>query len=142
MLRILAAVALVWLALLPPLFTGGACTAEFDRESARLSADQSSISSPAHAQAYWSARQISSSLIPADQCRRFKPSYIDACARGSIVYSVVPVHNLVCRVYRDSGVKVQLLYDDHERLTRMLIDMNSFKSLPIPWTGVTLHWGR
>jgi hypothetical protein len=133
---------MIWLALAPPLFTGGACTAEFDREAAQLVASQSSVSSPLRAQAYWGSRQIASSLISADQCRHFKPRYIDACASGAIVYAVVPVQNLICRVYRDDGIRVQLLYDERDRLARIMTDMNSFKSLPLPFVGVTLHWGR
>jgi hypothetical protein len=142
MTRILAVVALVWLALLPPLFTGGACTAEFDHEASQLALNQKSLASPALAQAYWGSRQIPISVLSAEQCRRGRPGFVEACGSGVLVHAVVPVQNRICRFYRDDGIRVQLQYDDRNRLTRMITDMNPFRSLPLPWLGVTLHWGR
>jgi hypothetical protein len=63
MARILAVVALVWLALMPPLFTGGACTAEFDHEASQLAVNQKSLATPALAQAYWSSRVHSGAKV-------------------------------------------------------------------------------
>jgi hypothetical protein len=34
-LKLILGVAVIWLALMPPLFTNGACTTEFDAESSR-----------------------------------------------------------------------------------------------------------
>lgn len=58
LVKFLILVAIIWAALMPPLFTNGACTAEFDRESARLAQDQKSLRSPAMADAYWRERSI------------------------------------------------------------------------------------
>ena len=54
MLRILAVVIVIWLALFPPLFTNGSCTREFDFEAQRLEADRASYKTPDAARAYWS----------------------------------------------------------------------------------------
>ena len=142
MVRILAVVALVGVALLPPLFTNGACTAEFDHEASQLGANQKSLASPTLAQAYWSSRQIPISVVSSEQCRHARPRFVEVCGTGVLVYAVVPVQNRVCRFYRDDGIRVQLQYDDRDRLTRMVTDMNPFRSLPLSWLGVTLHWGR
>ena len=142
MARVLAVVALVWVALLPPLFTDGACTAEFDHEASQLAANRKSLASPTLAQAYWSSRQIPFSVISSEQCRRAKPRFVEVCGSGVLVHAVVPVRNRICRFYRDDGIRIQLQYDDHNRLTRMITDMNPFTSLPLSWLGVTLHWGR
>ncbi len=142
MARILAAIALVWLVLLPPLFTGGACTAEFDHETSRLAADQKSLATPALAQAYWSSRQVPISVVSAEQCRRGKPRFVEVCGSGVLVHAVVPVQNRICRFYRDDGIRVQLQYDDRNRLARMITEMNPFTSLPLSWLGISLHWAR
>jgi hypothetical protein len=39
-------------------------------------------------------------------------------------------------------VRVQLQYDERDRLVRVATDMSPFKSLPLPFIGVTLHWAR
>jgi len=142
MVRVLAVVALVWVALLPPLFTDGACTAEFDHEASQLAVNRKSLASPTLAQAYWSSRQLPFSMVSSEQCRRAKPRFVEVCGSGVLVYAVVPVRNRICRFYRDDGIRIQLQYDDHNRLTRMITDMNPFTSLPLSWLGVTLHWGR
>jgi len=142
MARVLAVVALVWVALLPPLFTDGACTAEFDHEASQLAANRKSLASPTLAQAYWNSRQIPFSVISSEQCRRAKPRFVEVCASGVLVHAVVPVRNRICRFYRDDGIRIQLQYDDHNHLTRMIAEMNPFTSLPLSWLGVTLHWGR
>jgi len=140
MARILAVVALVWLALMP-LFSGGACTAEFDHEAAQLAASQKSLATPALAQAYWSSRQVPISVISAEECRRARPRFVEVCGSGVLVHAVVPVQNRICRFYRDDGIRVQLQYDSRNRLARMVTEMNPFRSLPLPF-GITLHWAR
>ena len=142
MLKFLAVMLLVWLALMPPLFTDGACTAEFERESAWLAENQPSLATPALAQAYWSSRQIPVSVISAKQCRLARSKFVDSCSSGELVYALVPIQNRVCRIYRDDEIRVKLQYDDKGRLTRMVTDMNPFKSLPLPWLGFIVHWGR
>ena len=52
MKRLLALVALIWLILLPPLFTGGDCTREFDEEQARIDRERTGIRGMNQAVAY------------------------------------------------------------------------------------------
>lgn len=79
MFKLLAIVVLIWLALMPPLFTDGACTVEFDRESALLAANQTSLATPALAQTYWTTRRIPVSIISAKQCRLARSKFVDSC---------------------------------------------------------------
>jgi hypothetical protein len=141
-LKAFIVVAIVWIALMPPLFTAGACTAEFDRESARVATDQKSLRSPAVAREYWRTRAVPSAVLAPDQCRKAKPRYLTRCGEGALVIAKVPVKDTICRVYRDDEIRVLLQYDDRDRLSRVQVDMNPFKSLPIPFTDAMLHWAR
>jgi len=142
MLRFLVAVALIWLILLPPFFTDGACTGEFDAESAKLHRDQRSLQTSTQAVAYWNARGVPVSVVSAEQCQQAKPRYADRCGSGPLVYSEVPVKNRICRYYRDDVIRIQLQYGKSGQLERMQTDMNPYKSLPVPFTNNMLHWGR
>ena len=142
MLRFLALILLAWLLLLPPLFTDGACTAEFEQETSRIQTDRKSLLSLALASAYWEGRQVPYTVLTREQCVQRKPRYVQACGAGTIVHATVPVQNKVCRFYRDDEVRIQLHFDGKGRLVRTQTDMNPYKSLPIPLSKVTLHWGR
>src|SRR5258708_36657809 len=113
---ILGVVGLGGLVLLPPLFTGGACTA----------ADQKSLATPALAQAYWSSRQVPISVVSAEQCRRGKPRFVEVCGSGVLVHAVVPVQNRICRFYRDDGIRVQLQYANRNPLAPRITRRNPF----------------
>ena len=140
--KLLLAVAIVWAALMPPLFTGGACTAEFDAESAHLERDRGHIQSSSLADAYWRERAIPHAVMSLDDCRRRKPRNLERCEDGALVIAKVPVKNMICRFYRDDEIAVWLQYDARDRLMREEVDMSPFKSLPVPFTGVVLHWAR
>lgn len=142
MYRFFAVLAAVWLALLPPLFTDGACTAEFDAEHALLAADQGLLVSPAAAMVYLDSRHIPHSRMSAQQCQANRPRSVDRCPAGTLLRAEVMVQNRICRYYRDDAIHLQLHYDEHDRLVRELTDMAPYKSLPIPFTGRSLHWGR
>ena len=141
-IRILLVVAVAWIALAPPLFTDGACTKQFDDESARLEADRKAIASSAPAHDYFSQRSIPSQVITVDQCRARKPRFLARCESGPLLVAKVPVANFVCRIYRDDEILVRLQYDERDRLARMSLDMSPYRSLPIPGTGTVLHWAR
>ena len=155
LLKILIPVAILWVALAPPLFTKGACTAEFERESARLATDQKSLRSSVMADAYWRERSVPHVILGVEQCRKAKPRFLARCGDGPLLIAKVPVKDTICRIYRDDeirvaavvlyhehAVRVVLQYDDRDRLSRLQVDMNPFKSLPIPFTGLMLHWAR
>ena len=130
------------LLLLPPLFTGGTCTAEFEHEASRLQADSRFLDSPPQATAYWNSRQIEHTVLSPAQCAQKNFKDAQACGVGTIVRAKVPVNNKICRLYRDSEVRVELRFDSQGRLARMQTDMNPFKSWPVPFSSITLHWGK
>jgi len=141
-MRLVAVLALLWLALLPPLFTHGACDAEFDRVGSQVEKDRTALASPRLAQAYWASRQVPVRVISSEECRMSRLPFIEACGPGELLYVSVPMQNRVCRFYRDSHITVQLQYDGLGRLSQLRTDMKPFKFLPLPLLGVTLNWAR
>ncbi len=141
MLKIALALVVAWLALMPPLFTDGACTKEFDTETARFAKDMAQLGSPEAAARYWSGRGVPHTVVSVEQCRRAKPRWLQSCGGGPIVHARVPVGNAVCAIYRDDEIRVRLFYDERGRLGQTQFDMNPYKSLPLV-AGVTLHWAR
>ena len=141
MKQALALAALIWLVLLPPLFTGGECTREFDAEHARIESDRARIRSADAAVRYWNERGIRPRVVSVDDCRRAKPRDLQSCGAGPFVEAPVPVRNLVCKLYRDDGIRVRLFYDERGRLVQTAVDMRPFYSLPLPG-GSALHWAR
>ncbi len=139
MKKILVLVALVWLVLLPPLFTGGDCTREFDEEHARIERERSRFADAAKAATYWNNRGVIPRVMTVDQCRRAKPR-LQSCGSGPIVQAAVPVRNLVCKAYRDDEIRVRFFYDERDRLTQTSVEMKPFYSLPV--FGTALHWAK
>src|SRR5256885_1982180 len=90
MWRIYAAVVIAWIVLLPPLFTDGACTGEFEAESDRLQADAASLRTYDAAMKYWAARRQPVATVSRDDCRRSKPRFLASCGSGPLVYVQVP----------------------------------------------------
>ncbi|HEX4781654.1 MAG TPA: hypothetical protein VH301_12915 [Usitatibacter sp.] len=140
-MKLVLGVAVVWLALAPPLFTDGACTAEYQAENARLEAGRDSIGTSVAADGWYSSRGVPHAVLSVDECRHRKPRNLPGCGEGITLVAKVPVTNLVCRIYRDDEIAVTLQYDARDRLARRYVEMNPFKSLPLPWGGA-LHWAR
>jgi len=138
--KFLALVAIAWLLLMPPLFTGGDCTREFDAEQARIERERTAVRGVKQAVAYWNARGIVPRVMTVDQCRRAKPRDLQSCGSGPFVQAPVPVRNLVCRIYRDDEIRVRFFFDERDRMERVTVDMNPFYTLPIP--GFPIHWAR
>jgi hypothetical protein len=133
--------AAAWIVLLPPLFTGGACTREFEAEAKRIEADRAALDSTAKARAYWIARGIEFQVLPVERCRRARLAFLERCGPGPLLYARVPTQDAICRIYRDDAITVQLHYNEKERLAAAQVDMKPFRSLPLPFDA-TLHWGR
>jgi hypothetical protein len=142
MIRMFVVIALVWLAALPPFFTDGACTAEFDQVARQIEDNKAAFATAAGAQAYWSALKVPVQVISAEHCRVSRPRFVDSCAPGDLVYLAVPIQNKVCHYYRDSSVRVQYKYDDRGRLRQFQADMAPFKVFSIPWLGIRWYWGK
>ena len=82
MWRVYAIIVVVWLALLPPFFTAGACTAQFEAESARLQADAAKIRTADAALQYWASRSLPVASLSVDQCHQAKPRFLSRCGSG------------------------------------------------------------
>jgi len=135
MWKFFAVVVLIWAALMPPFFTQGACTSEFDAITADLSAHASQVRSVDGARAYFGAKQVPVALITEASCAQVKPRFMARCGPGTVAYAKVPVANAVCRLYRDDSVKVQLWYTPSGHLARTVTDMNPYKRFVLPWGG-------
>jgi hypothetical protein len=140
--KLILGVAVIWLALMPPLFTNGACTAEFDAENSRIAADMASLKTSVGADSYYSTRGVPHAVLSVDECRHRKPRNLSRCGDGPLVIAKVPVKNLVCRIYRDDEIAVMLQYDVRDRLVREELEMQPYKTLPIPLTTAAIHWAR
>lgn len=142
MWKFYAALALVWLALMPPLFTGGACNREFELLSASLNKNGSKVRTPEAAVAWWTEQGVPHQVITPEGCREVKPRFLQHCPVGTLVHAEVPVKNLVCRTYRDANIRVGLHYTDKGRLAQVAADMKPDKYLRIPGLEWRLYWGR
>jgi hypothetical protein len=142
MIRLFLAIALIWLVLMPPFFTNGACSAEFDAAARRLQENKSSLATEDSAQVYWSSAQIPIHLVSAAQCRVSRPRFVDNCGPGDLMLIEIPVQNKVCHFYRDSDIRILLYYDGYKQLRQFQADMKPFKLLSLPWLGLKLYWGR
>lgn len=142
MWRLYVVVALVWIAALPPFFTNGACDREFEAISSRVSGDARKLRNVAAALDYWQAQTVAASVLTAEQCAKSKPRFVNRCPGGTLVHADVPVQNLVCRVYRDDAVRIELHYTERDQLVRVSADMQPDKILRIPFTQGGVHWGR
>jgi hypothetical protein len=141
-IRLFLIVAAIWLIVLPPFFTDGACTAEFNQAALQIDESKPALASPATAKAYFTSIHVPFQVISAKRCRISKPRDIDRCGPGDLVRVAIPVKNLVCRFYRDSTIKVDLQYDEGGRLRQLQTQMDPFKYFSVPWTGVKFYWGR
>ena len=142
MIWVFALIVVVWLALMPPLFTGGACTREFDATTQHVESERKRLASSTLAAAHWRGTQVRHTVRSNEECRRAKPRALQTCGDGPLVVASVPVRNLICSLYRDDKVTIYLQYDSRDRLTRMQMEMKPYQSLPLPVFGTTLHWAR
>lgn len=142
MIRVLLVVAVIWAILLPPFFTDGACTAEFNNVARQIQDNKPSLASPTSALSYWNSVHVPVQLISAERCHVSKPRFVDECGRGDLLYVTVPIQNKVCHFYRDSDVRIQLQYDDQGRLRQLQADMKPFKFFSLPWRATPLYWAK
>jgi hypothetical protein len=142
MIRLLSVIALFWAVFLPPFFTDGACTAEFDQASRLIGDNQASFASPASALKFWRLRNVPVQVVTSERCHVSRPRFVEVCGPGDLLYVKIPVQNTVCHYYRDSSIRAQFQYDDRGRLRQFVAEMDPYKFLSIPWTGIKLYWGK
>lgn len=136
------AVALVWLALMPPFFTGGACNAEFAEARKKIGASDRAYRTVEQAVARLAADGIAHQVVTAESCRQSKPRFLDVCPGEPLIRADIPVKNPVCAVYRDANIRLTLQFHEKGWLEQVSADMKPDKYLHIPGLEVRLHWGR
>src|SRR5450631_2199129 len=67
---------------------------------------------------------------------------MSAAAGPEICYMSPSRSKIKFAACRDSDVRVQLQYDDRERLRQLQADMKPFKYFSFPWLGVKLYWAK
>lgn len=136
------AVALVWLALMPPFFTNGACNAEFEAFSQKFRAEDPAFRKVKSAIDRLTAEGISHQVVTAEACRQVKPRFLDACPSGALIRAEVPVKNWVCSVYRDGNIRLTLVFNEKGWLEQFGGEMKPAKFFLIPVLEYRLYWGR
>jgi hypothetical protein len=121
--------ALAWL---PPMFTHGACTAEFDALGEMLQRARPDLLTLARAQQYLNAHGVLFQVMTAERCESAPPPDVLSCPEGGLVLGAVPVRNRICRFYRDGNVRFQLGFNHFSQLMRIQTDMNPYQMLKLP----------
>jgi hypothetical protein len=128
-------VAAVIALLLPPLFTHGACTAEFDAVADLLEGARPQLLTLPGAREFLEAHRMSYQTLTAQQCEAARPREVDVCPSGELLLGAVPVTNQVCRYYRDDSVRFQLAFNVHAQLIHIQTDMHPYRMLKFPMTA-------
>src|ERR1700719_4655015 len=112
------------LALLPPFFTHGNCTAEFDSVTDTFQKPRPEFPTLDSVHAYLTAQALLYRQLSAEQCLRWPAREVVACHGGPVVPVYVPVRDRICHYYRDRHIRLQLGFNSQQQLTLILTDMN------------------
>jgi hypothetical protein len=130
------------IAVLPPFFTSGACTAEFDAASNEFERQRSELGNLTHAQAYLASRAIPYKVLTAERCASWPPRDVEVCPGGPLLLVALPVNNRICRYYRDESIRIQLGFNASLQLVRIQSDMSPFRMLKLPILGLEVDWAK
>lgn len=136
---LLGALLLLWLLLMPPFFTHGACTAEFDAVQSSLDASRPQIATVDRARTWLSSQGLPFRELNATECKSTREKEVEVCTGGPLLLASVPVRNRVCHYYRDGSVRLQLGFNAALQLVRIQTDMDPDHSLQV--FGYKLGWG-
>jgi hypothetical protein len=117
---------------LPPLFTHGACTSEFDAVGDLLEHSRGELLTLPQAEAFLKTHRLAYEELSAERCESWHPADVLECPSGVLLLGVVPVSNRICRYYRDNNVRFQLGFNNHSQLIRIQTDMNPYRILKLP----------
>jgi hypothetical protein len=131
-----------WLALLPPFFTHGACSAEFDAASSELERERSELGTLDQAEAYLRSHGIPHQILTAERCESAPPREVESCPGGPTLLASIPVKDRICSIYREDRVRVQLGFNSRLQLVRLQTDMKPYRMLKSEWLGFELDWGK
>jgi len=126
---------------LPPFFTDGACTAEFDAASAAVQRMRPEIGTVSLARPYLESHVMSYQVVPPERCESWARREEYVCPGGPVFLIAVPVKNKVCRYYRDDSIRIQFGFNGKQQLVRIQTDMKPFKFLKLPH-GVEVDWAK
>jgi hypothetical protein len=121
-------------ALLPPLFTHGACSAEFDAVAAQLEGARGALATLPKARQYLAAHGLPYEALSERQCEAAHLPEVESCPSGLLLLGAVPVKDRVCRYYRDDSVRFQLAFNVREQLIHVQTDMHPYRMLKFPGT--------
>ncbi|HZF16971.1 MAG TPA: hypothetical protein VE046_13605 [Steroidobacteraceae bacterium] len=99
-------------ALLPPFFTDGRCTREFDARTQSVENLRAELATADRARAYLAAHALPFAEISSEECRHSPPRGVEYCGDGPIL------------------------------LTRVQTDMQPFRILSAPMLGLEFYWAR
>ncbi len=119
----------------PPLLTRGACDAEFERARQEFHEARSALLTPESARAFLNAQRLPFVVLSHEQCEAGRPRDVDLCPEGSLIWGKVPVHNRICRFYRDDSIRFQLAFSEGSHLVSIQTDMRPVQLLRIPFIG-------
>jgi hypothetical protein len=122
-------------ALLPPFFTRGACTEEFDAAASLLERARPQLLTLTAARKFLGARGLSYRLVSAESCESTPQRDVEGCPGGALLLGSMPVQNRICRFYRDGSIRFHLGFDPHDQLIRIQADMNPYGRILIPYFG-------
>jgi hypothetical protein len=137
-----AAISAAMAALLPPFFTHGACTAEFDAVADLLEPARPPLLTLPEAQRYLSAHALPYRLISAERCESAPLRDVETCPGGPLLLGAVPVKDRICRYYRDGTVRFQLGFNSHSQLVHIQTDMNPYRILRLPLIGAEWYLAK
>jgi len=122
-------------ALLPPLFTHGDCTAEFDAVADQLEGARGALATLPKARQYLAAHGLAYQTLSPQQCAAAHPREVESCPSGVLLLGAVPVKDRVCRYYRDDSVRFQLAFNVRDQLIHVQTDMHPYRMLKFPGTA-------
>jgi len=125
----------------PPFFTRGACTSEFDAASDAVQRMRPEIGTVTLLRSYLEAHSISYQVVQPERCASSPIRDLVTCPDGPTFVVTVPVKNTICRYYRDDNIRIHFGFNNSRQLTRIETDMKPFKYLTLP-LGQEVDWAR
>ena len=78
-----------WLALLPPFFTHGACSVEFDAASSELERVRSELGTLDQAEVYLRSHGFPHQMLTAERCESSPPREVESCPGGPTLLAAI-----------------------------------------------------
>lgn len=129
-------------ALLPPFFTHGTCTAEYNAASDAIEHARSRLVTLDSAEAYLRSVALPYSTLTPQRCQYLPPPGVTVCPGGPVLLVEIPVKNRVCRFYRDDSVHVQLGFNAYQQLVHLQTDMSPYHLLKLPFLHLEIDWAK